>query len=97
MSNYKENQELCNAANQIQKILDKGYEIKKWINSQNKDALFLCKKGDKENLTKKIRMMLELSNSQRAEMGKLGRKKMEREFDKNDVVSKTIETILGKS
>lgn len=46
MSNYKENQELCNAANQIQKILDKGYEIKKWINSQNKDALFLCKKGD---------------------------------------------------
>jgi len=46
MSNYKENQELCKAANQIQKILDQGYEIKKWINSQNKDGLFLCKKGD---------------------------------------------------
>lgn len=42
----KENQELCEYGKQIQKILDKGYELKKWINSQNKDALFLCKKGD---------------------------------------------------
>lgn len=37
------NKELCEAVNKIQKILQNGdYKIKKWINSNNEDALFLC-------------------------------------------------------
>lgn len=41
------NKDLCEAANKIQKILQNGnYEIKKWINVNNEDALFLCHKDD---------------------------------------------------
>jgi len=46
-SSKSENKELCDAASQIQKILKRGnYELKKWINVNNEDALFLCHKED---------------------------------------------------
>jgi hypothetical protein len=47
-SNKQENTQLCEAANQIQKILKNGnLVLNKWINSKNEDCLFLCKKEDK--------------------------------------------------
>ncbi len=42
-----ENKQLCEAANQIQKILNNGdYVLNKWINVKNEECLFLCKKED---------------------------------------------------
>ena len=48
MKNNKiKNNELCEAASKIQKILQDGnYDIKKWINSSNESALFLCHKDE---------------------------------------------------
>lgn len=40
------NRELCDACNSIKRILEQGYEIKKWINIHNEDALFLVRKGE---------------------------------------------------
>ena len=43
--NNIKNKDLCEAANKIQKILQNGnYELKKWINMNNEDALFLAHK-----------------------------------------------------
>lgn len=43
----QKNKDLCDAANRIKNILSSGnYEIKKWINSKNEDALFLCYKDE---------------------------------------------------
>lgn len=47
-SSKQENKQLCEAANQIQKILKNGnLVLNKWINSKNEDCLFLCRKEDK--------------------------------------------------
>lgn len=46
-TNKQINKDLCEAASKIQKILQNGnYEIKKWINVNNEDVLFLCHKDD---------------------------------------------------
>ena len=36
---------------------------------------------------------MDLSRQEREEMGRCGRRKMEQEFDKRDVVAKTVEAI----
>ena len=56
---------------------------------------YLCKIRDAEDLVKKLEQMIRLSPTDRAEMGKLGREKMEREFDEKIVTKKYIETING--
>ena len=46
-SNKTKNNDLCEAASKIQKILLNGnFEIKKWINVKNEDCLFLCHKDE---------------------------------------------------
>ena len=46
-NNKTKNKDLCEAASQIQKILQNGnYELKKWINGNNEDALFLARKDE---------------------------------------------------
>lgn len=54
---------------------------------------FLCKLRDAGDLAEKMQLMLSLNDVQRREMGQLGRKKMEREFDEQIVIQKYIDTI----
>lgn len=54
---------------------------------------FLCKARDENDLVEKMIQMIELSNEERALMGKRGREKMEKEFDEKIVISKYLETI----
>lgn len=54
---------------------------------------FLVKVKDSNDLTKKIEKFLSLSLRQRAEMGALGRKRVEKEFDRNIVVQKYMKEI----
>ena len=54
---------------------------------------FLCKPGDAHDLAGKMEAMLLLQPEQRAEMGRLGREKMEREFDEQRVIKKYLENI----
>lgn len=53
----------------------------------------LCKAGDTDSLYGAMKRFLEMSSGQRAEMGIAGRKKMEKEFDKQMVVRQTMETL----
>jgi glycosyltransferase involved in cell wall biosynthesis len=60
---------------------------------------FLCEVASAKDLAEKMDRMLALEGSQRTEMGLLGRKKMELEFDEKLVISKylhAIENILVK-
>lgn len=54
---------------------------------------FLCEKQNAKDLYDKIERFMLLSESERLQMGQAGRRKMEREFDKKDVVNKTIHEI----
>jgi glycosyltransferase involved in cell wall biosynthesis len=54
---------------------------------------FLCKPKDGKDLAECMRQMLRLTNEQRTEMGKYGREKMIREFDKKIVVQKYLQSI----
>ena len=54
---------------------------------------FLCKVRDGKDLAEKMKMMMNLSASEREEMGAKGREKMIREFDKKIVVKTYIEAI----
>lgn len=51
---------------------------------------FLCEKKSAESIKENLERFLQLSNEQRRKMGVAGREKMQREFDKFDVVEKTI-------
>lgn len=53
----------------------------------------LCKVKDKESLYQAMKKVVELSPEKRELAGKLGREKMEREFDKKSVVEMTAEKI----
>jgi glycosyltransferase involved in cell wall biosynthesis len=54
---------------------------------------FLCNVRDGKDLAEKMKMMMKLSPEERQEMGKKGREKMIREFDKKIVVKNYIEAI----
>ena len=55
----------------------------------------LCKPRDAEDLYGAMKKMMGLSNSERREMGRLGRKHMEDVFDKKEVVRSTISGLFG--
>lgn len=54
---------------------------------------YLCKKMDAKSLEACMDKFLSLSTQQREEMGLCGRNKMEAEFDKKEVVRKTVEAV----
>ena len=54
---------------------------------------FLCEKGSPESLERTIDKVVLLNRTEREAMGRRGRSKMEREFDKNFVVVKTADCI----
>ena len=54
---------------------------------------FLCNVKDGEDLYCKIKQFMELPYEKRREMGKYARKFVEMNFDKNDVVDRTIENL----
>lgn len=55
---------------------------------------FLCKKKSTESVKENLERFLNLSNEQRRQMGVAGREKMKRDFDKFDVVEKTLRNIF---
>ena len=56
----------------------------------------LCGVKDADNLCQKMRQMANLSRTERENMGLAARRKVEREFEKNMVVRKTIDEIFKK-
>ena len=56
---------------------------------------FIVRQQDSEDLYKKIELFLSLSFDERRKMGLAGRKKVEREFDRQIVVAKYIEQVKG--
>lgn len=56
---------------------------------------YLCKVKDGENLYQKMRKFVELTKEERKEMGKNGRRKMQAQFDKKDVVKKTVKAVFS--
>ncbi len=58
---------------------------------------FLVPVKDSDSLYAAMKKMLHLSAEERAEMGANGRQKMEREFDKKDVVDATIRALGSRS
>ena len=57
---------------------------------------YLCRKGDPDSLRECLERFMELDENQRREMGLRGREKMKNEFEKQMVVSQTLETIFGE-
>ena len=56
---------------------------------------YLCKKQDVKTIVEAMEKFLSLSKEERELMGKKGREKMEREFEKYSVVEKTIKAVLN--
>lgn len=56
---------------------------------------YLVNVQDKEDLYLKIKKFIELPYDKKVNMGKIARKHMEENFDKNDVVDKTIKVVVG--
>ncbi len=54
----------------------------------------LCKVKSTDSLYKAMKRFTELSRTKRESIGKAGREKMEREFDKNQVVEETIKVLV---
>ena len=54
---------------------------------------YLCKVKDFVDLADKLERMLMLSNEQRADMGRKGRERMQREFDEKIIVKRYIEVV----
>ena len=57
---------------------------------------YLCQKQNADSLRARLKQFVELTEDERREMGLRGRKKMESEFEKQIVVSQTLEAIFGK-
>lgn len=55
---------------------------------------YLCKKQDVDTIVEDMEKFLSLTQQERELMGKKGREKMEREFDKFSVVEKTVNAII---
>lgn len=53
----------------------------------------LCRVRDADDLAAKLEQMMKLSHQQRIEMGRLGRLKMEREFDEQIVIRKYLDIV----
>ena len=56
---------------------------------------FIIKEKNAEDLIQKVEKFIKLSNEEKKQMGINGRKKVEKEFDRNMVVKKYIEIIEG--
>lgn len=56
---------------------------------------YLCKVKSAESLYQKMREFMELTGEERKEMGKNGCRKMQAQFDKRDVVKKTVKALLS--
>ena len=54
----------------------------------------LCRSEDAQSLRSAIEKFINMSPDERAAMGEAGRRKMEREFDKDEVVRRTLAVIL---
>jgi glycosyltransferase involved in cell wall biosynthesis len=54
---------------------------------------YLCIPSDSIDLSKKMERLIQLNDTQRYEMGRCGRKKMETQFDEQIVVQKYLEVI----
>jgi len=54
---------------------------------------YLCRPKDAVDLADKMEQMIALSSDARAEMGRRGREKVERQFDEEIVIRKYLETI----
>ena len=54
---------------------------------------YLCEAGNAKDLAEKMEQMLTLSNNNRVEMGRAGRKKVLREFDEQIVIKQYLESI----
>lgn len=54
---------------------------------------YLCRPKDSDDLARKLVQMIELTSDQRKQMGKRGRKKVEREFDERVVISRYFAVI----
>ena len=54
---------------------------------------FIVEKKDSQGLIRAIETLLSMSNEERAEMGRKGRKKMERKFDRNIVVKAYVDSV----
>ncbi len=58
---------------------------------------FLCKEKDSDSLKNAMEKFMNLSYKERAAMGRAGRKYMEENFEKEQVVKETIKAMLDKS
>ena len=56
---------------------------------------YLCRVKSAKSLYQKMRKFVELTKEERKEMGKNGRRKMQVQFDKKDVVRKTVKAVLS--
>lgn len=56
---------------------------------------YLCRVKSAKSLYQKMRKFVELTKEERKEMGKNGRRKMQAQFDKKDVVKKTVKAVLS--
>lgn len=56
---------------------------------------YLCRVKSAKSLYQKMRKFVELTKEERKEMGKNGRRKMQAQFDKKDVVRKTVKAVLS--
>ena len=56
---------------------------------------YLCKPRDASDLAEKMERFIALSSEQRAEMGRRGRAKIEREFDEKIVINKYLEVLAN--
>ena len=54
---------------------------------------FLCQPQDAQDLAEKMERFIALSSSERAEMGRRGREKIEREFDEKIVIAKYVNAL----
>ena len=59
----------------------------------DKESGFLVKQNDPEDLTDKIRQFISLDYEQRKEMGRKGREKVEKEFDRNIVIEQYLKEL----
>lgn len=57
---------------------------------------YLCRAKDADSLYEQMCRLVEATPAQRRAMGEAGRRKMEREFDKRQVVDQTIEALFPK-
>ena len=56
---------------------------------------FLCKPADTESLYQQMKRMALLSRKEREAMGIAGRRKMEKQFDKQEVIRQTVEALFA--